>query len=92
MNFIPSYQESPARSTSRGSDPSKFNTKHKESSFEEDVYYQSNHKKTSLNWQGNRIRSLDSLHLFPDLEELNLSNNLINEITPQINSWYLILK
>ena len=41
-----------------------------------------------LDWSSNGLTSLDTLHLFPDLLSLNLSNNKITQITHHIKNWY----
>jgi len=82
MNFTPSYQDSPL-----GQDCVEKELKDEVPNLSQNNTKSTEEKKTSLDWSENGLTSLDSLHLFPDLLSLNLSNNQIKVISSEIKTW-----
>jgi hypothetical protein len=87
MNFLPTYHESP---------PKKGTTfEQVERKVNSDKPKRARSKKPekentilNLDWSGNGLASIDSLQLFPELLTLNLSENQIKKITPELKIWY----
>lgn len=89
MNFIPTYAESPPKSTLT---PDQVERKVQSEKAKSARSKKSDRKEplSNLDWSGNGLASLDSLNLFPDLLTLNLSDNQIKTITPDVKHWYFI--